>query len=156
MFVCAPARHVYCALRLSTCLVIAGFHFGSAGGMASLKHCNEINDPCFCRCDQQTTLSSHSKTKELTEGGKVENTTAKEPLKITMQTFRVFFLYQWGQHTVTKYCCYFTAMLYTSFYSSSISRSQFLPENFCQMLSDSHICVETNCIPQPSESRIHL
>lgn len=84
---------VCCALRLSTCLVIGSFRSGSVGGRASLKRCNEINDPCFCRCDQQTTLSSRSKTKELTEGGKVENATRQEPLTVTSQAFRIFFFF---------------------------------------------------------------
>lgn len=105
VFVCLCAcTYVYCELRLSTCLVIGSFHSGSAGGRASLKHRNEINDPCFCRCDQQTTLSSHSKTKELTEGGKVENTTTQEPLAITPQTFGIFFCL-WGQQTNFKTVC---------------------------------------------------
>lgn len=76
-----------CIVHLSTCLVIASFHYGSAGGRAALQHCNEINDPWFFRCDQQTKLSSHSETKGVT-GGKLK-AQRTEATKITSQMCRV-------------------------------------------------------------------
>lgn len=75
-FVCVCAR--MCVVHLSTCLVIASFHYGAAGGRAALQHCNEINDPWFFRCDQQTKLSSRSETKGVMGGKKNKKKTKKE------------------------------------------------------------------------------
>lgn len=76
VYVCARM----CVVHLSTCLVIANFHYGSAGGRAVLQHCNEINDPWFFRCDQETKLSSHSETKAVTGG--TEKHSAPKPLRL--------------------------------------------------------------------------
>lgn len=98
--------HVYCALCMCTCLVIASFHYGSAGGRAALQRCNEINDPWFFRCDQQTKLSSSSKTKGLMGGkrkGKIRSQRT-DAAKITSRMCRVSCQCssQWGQQTNTK------------------------------------------------------
>lgn len=145
--------HVYCALCMCTCLVIASFHYGSAGGRAALQRCNEINDPWFFRCDQQTKLSSSSKTKGLMGGkrkGKIRSQRT-DAAKITSRMCRVSCQCssQWGQQTNTK-----NSQIHP--HCTSLSPSppphpsspHFPPETLCQMLPDSHICAENELYPR--------
>lgn len=140
-----------CIVHLSTCLVIASFHYGSAGGRAALQHCNEINDPWFFRCDQQTKLSSHSETKGVT-GGKTESTVHRR-LHRTCAGFHASAALSGVSRQTPSYIYIHTVHL-------SLSRPHppppppllfslhFPPETFCQMLPDSHICAENELYPR--------
>lgn len=153
--------HVYCALCMCTCLVIASFHYGSAGGRAALQRCNEINDPWFFRCDQQTKLSSSSKTKGLMGGkrkGKIRSQRT-DAAKITSRMCRVSCQCssQWGQQTNIK-----NSQIHPHCTSLSPSPHPIHPP-LTFRLKPSAKCCQTltsvpkmNCIPEPSESRIHL
>lgn len=95
---------MHVCVHLCTCLVIASFHYGSAGGRAALQHCNEINDPWFFRCDQQTKLSSHSETKGVTGGKqKVQRT---EATRIRLQMWKGFMPVQFSVGSVDKHQSY--------------------------------------------------
>lgn len=138
-----------CAFVMCTCLVIASFHYGSAGGGAMLQHCNEINDPWFFRCDQQTKLSSQSETKEVT-GGKGKHN-VWEMLKLHCKC-------TWGSCQCSPQWVSRQALDINT-YSAPLYSPPF--STFC--LKPSAKCCQTltsvpkmNCIPEPSESRIHL
>lgn len=147
VYVCA----CMCIVHLSTCLVIANLYYDSAGGRAVLQHCNEINDPWFFRCDQETKLSSHSETKEVTGRNRKQSAPTPQRLAckcagshasavlsgVSIQTPTNH------THSVHQKC--------TCLSSPPIPRihpSQFPPETFCQMLPDSHICAENELYPR--------
>lgn len=146
VYVCARM----CVVHLSTCLVIANFHYGSAGGRAVLQRCNEINDPWFFRCDQETKLSSHCETKSA--DGAERGAQRTQAAAITSRTCRVSCQWgsQWGQQTHTTYPNVLHASeLYVSLLAHRpIPCSRFPPESFCQMLPDSHICAENELYPR--------
>lgn len=147
LFFCAG---MHACMHLCTCLVIASFHCGSAGGRAALQHCNEINDPWLFRCDQQTKLSSHSETKGVT--GEKQKEQHTEATRITLQMWMGFYASAVlsGVSRQTPIIHTHTSTLYTSLCHPHppILPSYFPPETFCQMLPDSHICAENELYPR--------
>lgn len=140
-----------CIVHLSTCLVIANFHYGSAGGRAVLQHCNEINDPWFFRCDQETKLSSHSETKEVTGGNWKQSALKLQRLDCKCAGSHASAVLSGVSrqtptnhtHTVHQNCTCLSSPPVPS-----IHPSHFPPETFCQMLPDSHICAENELYPR--------
>lgn len=89
------------------------------------------NDPWFLRCDQQTKLSSWSKTKGVMRGRTVEVP------EVTWRASGVLCqcISQWGQTLIR------TSMLYIPPRDSPPPPSSRFPSRtFCQMLPDTHLC----------------
>ena len=158
-FVCVCAR--MCVVHLSTCLVIASFHYGAAGGRAALQHWNEINDPWFFRCDQQTKLSSRSETKGVTGGTKPKGTVHRSCWRLRRGCAGFHARGALGGFSgQTPNTHTYTSALYISLSASpllpplphplllSSPLLSFPPETFCQMLPDSHICAENELYPR--------
>lgn len=139
-----------CTVHLSTCLVTGSFHHGSVGGRAALQHCDEINDPWFFRCDQQTKLSAHSETKGVM-GGKAECLSTEATDFQNKCT---------GSHAsaalsgASRQAPNINTYSHTIYFSLSPlpptppSSSHFPPETLCQMLPGSHICAENELYPR--------
>lgn len=153
--------HVYCGLCMCTCLVIASFHYGSAGGRAALQRCNEINDPWFFRCDQQTKLSSSSKTKGLMGGKRKKKKEASTPTPLRLHRECAGYHASAVLSGVSRQTPKIHKYIHTVHLSLLAPHPIHPPLTF--RLKPSAKCCQTltsvpkmNCIPEPSESRIHL
>ena len=124
------------------------------GGGATLQRCNEINDPCFFRCDQQTKLSSRSETKGVTAGGGGGGNwkhSAPELWRFQRTCASVALS---GVSRQTSYINIHTVHLCPTPPLHPLLTFRLKPSaKCCQPLTS---VPKMNCIPEPSESRIHL
>lgn len=129
------------------------------GGRTTLQHRNEINDPWFFRCDQQTKLSSRSETKEVT-GGKLREYGALKPLRSHRKCAGSDASVNLGGVSGQKKKKHPEIFMHIHPHYASTSSppppstpsppvlSHFPPETFRQMLPDSHICAENELYPR--------